>query len=528
MEGNSAPPVVTGGPTRGCLSQVNTTLIYPKLFFFTFFASTVCTYPFIPIYYRSVGMSEALIGLAGGLRKVVAAMVVPWAGSLADQMQRPKLLVIACFLGSTWLAFSYQFFNHFAALLALTIAVEVLGLTVPTLMDIATLQLLVNKGDYGKQRLWGAVGWGTTSVMIGELIDRVGLWAIFPCQVAVASSCLLVIARFPPWSIKRQPPPQPHLPSPPHHDIEEAEHAFPQEHNEHGRHQEHNESEKDEGEHGSHEEGAQTTTTSEGMVQGLRAVLDLLREPHTMAFLLTAAVMGAAMGTIENYLFLYLEEMGGSKLLMGLTLTVTCAAEIPAMFFSGRLIDKLGVDGVWFLVLICFVIRAGYYSLLTTPWAVLPVEVLHGVTFGCAYTAGTLHLQQVAPPQLANTVQSIFTSIYFGYGNGTGILIAGFVYKRFGGATMFRGLAIAVLVTLGAYFAFVHVLRSRRPVAEGFAMLPVCHDSLDEHGSPKVVKKTSSSAVENEAGTQLLAGRDEHVLSGNSKVPGGTGALPHH
>ena len=35
-------------------------------------------------------------------------------------------------------------------------------------------------------------------------------------------------------------------------------------------------------------------------------------------------VMGSAVGVIDSYLFMYLEDLGASETLMGLTLTFTC------------------------------------------------------------------------------------------------------------------------------------------------------------------------------------------------------------
>lgn len=43
-----------------------------------------------------------------------------------------------------------------------------------------------------------------------------------------------------------------------------------------------------------------------------------------------------------------------------------------------------------------------------TPWAVLPVELLHGVTFGLAWAAGTINCARISPPGLETSTQAIF------------------------------------------------------------------------------------------------------------------------
>ena len=51
-------------------------------------------------------------------------------------------------------------------------------------------------------------------------------------------------------------------------------------------------------------------------------------EAHLSIILATAhaqvLVMGSAVGVIDSFLFMYLEDLGASETLMGLTLTFTC------------------------------------------------------------------------------------------------------------------------------------------------------------------------------------------------------------
>lgn len=55
---------------------------------------------------------------------------------------------------------------------------------------------------------------------------------------------------------------------------------------------------------------------------------------------------------------------------------------------------------------------------MPSPWFVLPVELLQGLTFALAWSAGTVHVKRIAPPRLRGTVQSIFSGLYTGVGEG--------------------------------------------------------------------------------------------------------------
>eukprot|EP00884_Botryococcus_braunii_P022280 jgi/Botrbrau1/8736/Bobra.0090s0011.1 len=135
-----------------------------------------------------------------------------------------------------------------------------------------------------------------------------------------------------------------------------------------------------------------------------------------------AVIMGYAMGTIDFALFLYLDELGASAALMGITVTVTCISEAPA-FFCNRLAapKKWGISRVLHMVVGCYLLRLWLYTQLAswgTPWAVLPIELLHGLTFGCGWAAGTVNSARISPPGLQATTQAIFMSLYQGPGLG--------------------------------------------------------------------------------------------------------------
>lgn len=72
----------------------------------------------------------------------------------------------------------------------------------------------------------------------------------------------------------------------------------------------------------------------------------LLSRPTVVAFLWTGVVMGAGFGVIDTYLFLLLQQLGANDTLMGLTLTVTCMAEVPAFQLQGKLLAWAGVQRV--------------------------------------------------------------------------------------------------------------------------------------------------------------------------------------
>lgn len=87
------------------------------------------------------------------------------------------------------------------------------------------------------------------------------------------------------------------------------------------------------------------------------------------------------------------------------------------------------------------------------------MELLQGLTFGLAYSAGTVHCRRIAPRNLRSTVQSIFSGLYTGVGAGIGGLAGGMLLGAIGGqwtcvaaaGALATGWGVANTAALGHY-----------------------------------------------------------------------------
>lgn len=62
-------------------------------------------------------------------------------------------------------------------------------------------------------------------------------------------------------------------------------------------------------------------------------------------------------------------------------------------------------------------VRSLGYAMLTSAWWVLPLEFLHGLTFGAMWAAGVQHTSNIAPRSLEATAQTVFAGLYNGAGS---------------------------------------------------------------------------------------------------------------
>jgi hypothetical protein len=75
---------------------------------------------------------------------------------------------------------------------------------------------------------------------------------------------------------------------------------------------------------------------------------------------------------------------------------------------QGAVLKRVTPESLLNLALAATALRLALYGLLPlagNPWAVLPVELLHGVSFGLGWGAATASSSRLAPPHLTATMQ---------------------------------------------------------------------------------------------------------------------------
>ena len=78
---------------------------------------------------------------------------------------------------------------------------------------------------------------------------------------------------------------------------------------------------------------------------------------------------------------------------------------------QGWLLERWGVARMLDVTALTYALRMLLYASLPSwgsPWAVLPVEVLHGITFGLGWGCGTENCKRLAPQELRATMQGVF------------------------------------------------------------------------------------------------------------------------
>jgi len=443
------------------------TLSWCKAYYFCNSFGLACLLPFLPLFYASWGLSKSRVGWMGATRHCVGAVLTPCWNALADATKAHNAVHFACIVAQALAYFALARANHaWPGIWWRVVLAESAACCVGSLGDNATCLMVkrwnlergVGEDDaggasYGKQRLWGAVSWGLVAAPTMGVIMSVGGprararapfsgWLIFLLVSAMISTRL-------------------------RHDPVVSENADAAK-NEH-----------EMGEVAADEVGGTKMSRRIASANDLHASQDsiavrlwrVVRDPAVALRFFLFLMSGASMTITDLYLFLWLEDLGGTPATMGAALFCTCVCEV-AVFYNGAKIKKaLTLDWCLALVPFCYFIRQFYYWLLPAfgnPWAVLPVQFLHGVTFGLYWSTANDFIQDISPFGLSASMTGLFSAVNSA-GGFSGAVLGGMAYDAFGGGGLFLGVGL-INLCLGVFFTALK-LRSDRANAVAYVLL---------------------------------------------------------
>ncbi|KAK7086886.1 hypothetical protein SK128_018668 [Halocaridina rubra] len=171
-------------------------------------------------------------------------------------------------------------------------------------------------------------------------------------------------------------------------------------------------------------------------------------------FLITVLVGGITMGTQWTFFFIVVEDVAASydpnfsyiKLIQGVLLGIDCFfGEVPFLFLSSYVIKRIGNVRTFCCVLIILTLRCFLYSCVTNPWYFLPINFLHGPSFGLMYPNMITYANALAPKGAQATIQGIVKSTFIG-GVSLGGLIGGILMEKVGGSRTYLTIGLFDLI----------------------------------------------------------------------------------
>jgi len=378
------------------------------------FAAVGAYAPFLQQYYQSLGIPLWEIGLLAAFTSTMALSAAPVWGAIHDHVPASRLLIplaasIAT-VGAIGLAVAGA--TPWLALAAATWAIGMSG-TSP-MMDVRVLSIVgANRARYGWIRACGSASFIVVAPIVGLLVDRGGMSAMFWVMVPAIALAGVAAITLPPRLDSVRPP------------------------------------------------------------SLRRAPGTVLRHRPIALFLIGATAAWTAISFQSSFFSIYLRSLGAPSSEVGWTWAIAATMEIPVMFLFPWLARRFGIERLLVAGAAIVFLREVANVVFTSPEMLLACSLMQGAGYALMLIGGITFVSLQAPKGTAATAQGILSGVTASLaailGAGVGGQLAGLLTIRglYLVAACLGALAVAMIAV-----AVLPVSRSRSVPAAADASPP--------------------------------------------------------
>ena len=320
------------------------------LTYVVFFAAVGAFWPYLPVYYRSFGLDLGIIGLIAALSAATQLAAAPIWGGLTDRFPRTRLTLpmaaLVATAGAVMLARASNLATIAPGAFALSFGLAGIG----PVLDARVLDFLgADRLRYGQLRAWGSVSFVVVAVLVGLLLDRAGVAALFLILVP-----LLLLTALISLSLPRR------------------------------------------------------SGAAGGSV--LRGALAFVVSPGMRLFLFGSLLVWSLLSAVTGFYSIQVAALGAPPTTVGFVWALGAAVEVPIMFGFPRLAARFGAERLIVVGAAAFAVRAGIAALARDPVLLVAVAPLEGVGFALSFVGGVGYIAHRARPGLAATAQGVYAA----------------------------------------------------------------------------------------------------------------------
>lgn len=374
-----------------------------KLYYLLFFAALGAIAPFFNIYLSGQGLSGAQIGLLGSIPPIVALLANPFWGAIADRWQVHQQVLALCTLGAGLLTFPFLWVTGFWPLLMLVVVMVFFRAPTPSLLDSAVMDMVGRTGaSYGRQRLFGSIGFVAFSYGLGQVLTARDLDVIFLLHgLLLAIGCTLLGLLLP---------------------IERVAHRT-------------------------------------NLFAGLKQLWQQSGYPN---FLIMNVLMGVGAASFIGFIGLHILALGGTEADVGMVYALNAVTEIPILFAGAQILARFRSSHLIIGGLIGFAGVYGIMAMAPSPIYILIVSPLLGVLYASFWMAVVSYASQSAPLGFRASSQALVGAAQGGLGWAMGAVISGILWDGFGGSAVLWAASGMMLLAALVYAQANPLRRSTR------------------------------------------------------------------
>jgi PPP family 3-phenylpropionic acid transporter len=179
------------------------------------------------------------------------------------------------------------------------------------------------------------------------------------------------------------------------------------------------------------------------------SIWQVIKQPNVLSLLIGCALMVTAHGVLYNFYSIYLSDHGYSKGMIGLLWSVGVICEIGIFMLMPKIMARFSLKTILLTSLALAVVRFAMIGLAVDNIVLLILaQTLHAATFGSFHVASLEVITQFFNGRHQAKGQAIYNSVAYGIGGTIGGVAGGYALQYMGGQQTFILAAIFPLLGL--------------------------------------------------------------------------------
>jgi len=187
----------------------------------------------------------------------------------------------------------------------------------------------------------------------------------------------------------------------------------------------------------------------------LRSVAGVLGNKSFLWFLLLVFVMMLPHRMNDNFLGLYMTDLGATEQMVGWAWALAALSEVPTFALLHRVLHRVHELALLGVVGLLYLIRWSVYGLVDDPFVLMFLQATHTITFAVFWITAVAYAVRAVPAELRSTGQSLLTAVFIGAAGLGGGVFGGWI-EGWGGYDAAYSIGAALAGAAGVGFLATH------------------------------------------------------------------------
>jgi PPP family 3-phenylpropionic acid transporter len=363
-----------------------------SLFFGALFLAYGVVVPYFPVWLNARGLDPLQISTVTALPLFIRLLVTPSIGLLADRLGNYRLVIVTLAWSALALILTLSLVGGYLPILVIGVAFLLAnGTMLPLIETIAVGGVRTQGLDYGRMRLWGSITFIIANFVGGIAIEALGgSFALWMIAFAAVSTIAAAHALPPPPVTAR-------------------------------------------------------TVTTQRVSWRTSSPARLLQSRLFILFLIAIGCTHGAHATFYTFGALHWQAQGLSAAWVGTLWAIGVFAEVVLFALSAPVVRHFGPAQLIVAGAGASVVRWGVMAFDPPLGVLIPLQLLHALTYGAAHLGAILFITRAVPHKGMGSAQAFYATIAAGLALGIVGLISGALFAKIGGAVFLVPTFVAVI-----------------------------------------------------------------------------------